>query len=302
MSASASPNKDGTKTFGLFHNLTGSRFDTYGMNRFRTLRYTLLLGIIAGLTFSLALWGYESILFIKAHIAYPWLPVLTGTLLCILFCTLAALLTWLVNRALLGVVFWILAARLIALLATFLPLKITPVLMKFFEPGLNSRLPAYPISETFHTWAWIGTVWLAIFMGILGLLQLTLVESSVPAITAGGRLGAYFIFVPVMILASVLSSNMVNEQMRAPLIATDQLIQFAVDHQNTIVDPAVARQMHLSSLRNISDLINRPHRLFLGQYDEFYSQVGVLIDFEGEWVECSTVSAQPVFCNPISEP
>jgi len=46
-----------------------------------------------------------------------------------------------------------------------------------------------------------GTVWLGIFLLILGLLQLTLVESSVPATTAAGRLAAFFIFVPVMILA-----------------------------------------------------------------------------------------------------
>jgi hypothetical protein len=302
MSDSSSSSKDSTGKPGFFRSRTGSRFQADYPTKARTLRYTLLLGIIAGLTFSLSLWGYECILFIKAHLAYPWLPVLTGTILCILICTLAALLTWLVNRALLGAVFWILAARLIALLATFLPLKIIPALMKFFEPGLNSRLPAYPITGTFQTWAWICTVWLAIFMAILGLLQLTLVESSVPAITSGGRLGAYLIFIPVMILASVLSSNMVNEQMRAPLIGTDELIQFAVEHQNTSVDPAVARQMHLSTVNNISSLINRPRRLFLGQYDEYYSQVAVVVDFDGEWAECSTVSAQPVFCNPAQKP
>jgi hypothetical protein len=228
--------------------------------------------------------------------------MLVGTILCIFACTLAALLTYLVNKALLGAVFWVLAARLIAELATRLPLKIVPALMIFLEPELQSRLPAHLITDTLRTWAGIGTVWLSIFFAILGLLQLTLVESSIPSTTAAGRIMAYFIFIPVMVLASVMSSNMINEQLRAPLIATDKLVQFAIDNQNKSVDPVVARQMHLSAVNTISDQINKPRRLFLGQYDEYYSQVNVLIDFGGEWVNCITASAQPVFCEPISNP
>jgi hypothetical protein len=302
MSDSSSPNQNSSKPFNLFNQRAGSRPGAAGVRNIRTLRYTLLLGVIAGLAFSLALWGYEAILFFQAHVAYPWLPMLVGTILCIIACTLAALLTYLMNKALLGAVFWVLAARVIAELATRLPLKIVPALMIFFEPELQSRLPAHLITDTLRTWAGFGTVWLGIFFAILGLLQLTLVESSVPSTTAAGRIMAYFIFIPVMVLASVMSSNMINEQLRAPLIATDKLVQFAIDNQNKSVDPVVARQMHLSAVNTISNQINKPRRLFLGQYDEYYSQVDVLIDFGGEWVDCTTASAQPVFCTPNSNP
>jgi hypothetical protein len=304
MAVPPSPNqlKPQSSFFSRLNDLTGAKRRGVGVSKNRFLRYTLLLGLIAGLAFSLALWGYESILLIQAHVAYPWIPILVGTSLCILVCMLAALLTWFVNKAVLGLVFWVLASRLIAELAITLPLKITPALMMFFEPGLRARLPVYPMNDTFQTWAGFGTVWLAIFLGILGLLQLTMVESAVPATTSAGRLAPYFVFIPVMVLASVLSSNMINEQLRAPLIATDRLIEFAVDHQNTNVDQATARQMHLSSVSTISGLINRPRRLFLGHYDNYFGQVNVLIDFQGEWVDCTTVSGQPVFCVSISNP
>jgi hypothetical protein len=225
-----------------------------------------------------------------------------GTILVVCITTLAGLLTWLVNRALVGAIFWVLAAWSIAELAISLPLKITPALMVFLEPGLRSSLPDYPMNSTFQTWAGFGTVWLGIFLLILGLLQLTLVESSVPATTAAGRLAAYFIFIPVMVLASVLSSNMINQQMRAPLLNTDNVIQFAINHQNGTVDPAIAREMRMSIVNTIPELLNRPRRLFLGKYDEYFQQVEVLIDFSGTWVDCSTVVGQPVFCNPISNP
>jgi hypothetical protein len=270
--------------------------------RRKTRTYSLWLGIAVGLVFSLSLWAYEAILFIGAHVAYPWISLVVGTVLCVLVGASTALLTLLVNKAILGVVFWVLAAGLIAEIAITLPLKITPFLMKLFEPGLRSRLPVYPITATFKTWAGIGTIWLAIFFAILGLLQLTLVEQAVPAVTSAGRLGPYFIFVPIMALASVMSSDLINSQLRAPLLATNELIQFAVDNQNVTVDPALARQMHLGSVNTISDLINRPRRLFLGHYDPSYWQVEVLIDFDGEWVDCTTANGQPVFCQPIANP
>jgi hypothetical protein len=304
MSASPSPNQVNPKPSILSRSATqvGSKPGKPGAINSRTLRYTLLLGAITGFAFSSALWAYETVLFIQAHVAYPWIPFLAGTILCVIVCTLAALLTCLVNRALMGIIFWVLAARLMAELVIYIPLKIAPRLMIFFEPGLQSRLPGYPINASIRTWGEIGTVGLAIFLGILGLIQLTLVDQAVPATSSAGRLMPYFVFVLVIFLASGMLSDMINQQLRAPLVATNYLIQFAIDHQNTSVDPVIARQMHLSTVDPISDLINRPRRLFLGQYDETFLQVDVLIDFGGEWVDCTTVSNQLVFCKSITNP
>jgi hypothetical protein len=304
MSSFLSPDDPNLKKPGLSHSVTriGSKPRATRVINVRAFRYTLRLGAISGLAFSLALWAYEAILLAQAHIAYPWIPVLIGTVLCVLVCTLAAMLTLLLNRALLGILFWVLAARSIAELALYLPLKIAPSLMIFLEPGLRSWLPVYPINATLQTWAGFGTIWLAIFMGILGLLQLTLVDQGVPATTAAGRLTPYFIFIPVMVIASLMSSNMINEQLRAPLLATDDAIQFAVEHQNISVDPLLARQMHLTTVNDLSDLLGRPRRLFLGKYDGFFSQVDVLIDFNGKWADCTTAYSQPVNCKPVPNP
>ena len=105
-----------------------------------------------------------------------------------------------------------------------------------------------------------------------------------------------------MLLASVMTSNMINQQLRAPLLRTNYLIQYAIDHQNITIDPELARQMHMSSLDLISSLIDRPRRLFLGSYDEYFTQVFVLIDFDGAWAECTTVQTYPVYCKPLPTP
>jgi len=255
-----------------------------------------MLGGITGFAFATALWAYETILLIQAHVAYPWISYLVGTLSFVIVCMLAALLTCLFNRALLGIVFWLLAARLLVELVIYIPLKIAPRLMVFFEPTLQSILPAYPINATLRSWGGLGTLGLGIFLGILGLLQITLVDQAIPSTSAAGHLMPYFVFIPVIFLASVMVSDLINQPLRAPMLATNDLIQFAINHQSISVDPAIARQMHLSTIDPISDLINRPHRLFLGQYDDSFFQVDVLIDFGGAWVDCTTINLQPVFC------
>ena len=298
MSASSAPDQGNPKLSSVSQSTTRFRpkpRTSVAING-KTLRYSLRLGAITGFVLSSAIWAYDTILLIQAHVAYPWLPYLVGTILFALACTLAALLTCLVNKALLGIVFWGLAARLMAVWVITIPLKIVPGLMFILEPGLRSRLPAYPISATFSGWEGLATIELVIFLGLLGLLQLTLVDQAVPAASPAGRLTAYFVFVPVVLLASVMLSDMVNSPLRAPLVATNTLIQFAIDHRNTTVDPTIARQMHLSTIDPVSGLIDRPRRLFLGAYDGSYFQVDVLIDFDGKWVDCTTASLQPVFC------
>lgn len=273
-----------------------SRFGLGAAARGRSFRYSMLLGAVAGLAFSLALWAYEAILLFKAHVAYAWIPVVVGTLLAMLICLSAALLTWVLNRALLGLVFWVVAARLVASLALDIPLRIAPRLMILFEPGLSSRLPVYPMTSTFQTWGWFGTIWLAIFFGILGLLQITLVEQAVPSTSSAGRLIPYFVFVPVMLVASFMSSNMINEQLRAPFIETNAAIQFAIDHPEINVSSTNARDMHFGTIQTLSPALNQSRRLFLGKYDDSYYQVDVLIDFNGTWADCNTANTQPVYC------
>ncbi len=260
------------------------------------LAYSIILGAGTGQAFALFLWGYEMFLLIRAHVAYAWLPGVVGIISCVVICTLAAILTRILKNALLGVVFWVLAAAGIAQLLIAIPIKITPWLIGIFEPGLLAHLPTYVVSESFRFWAGTATIWLAIFFGILGLLQNTLVEGAVPAVRPVGRMTPFLIMIPVMIIASTMTGNIINEQLREPLIAANELIQFGIDHQGETLPIQVARNAHLSALDSVKDLINRPYRIFLGTYDKSFGQVNVLVDFDGEWVDCTMIYSQPVFC------
>jgi len=280
----------------------GDRALMAGPTEGKVRRTTLWFGVVCGMSFSLALWGVEAVSLAMAHVAYAWITPLAGMLLSILTCTLAAVLTYLSNRTLLGLLFWLLAAVVAAELTVALPLRITPWLMKLIEPGLVARLPIYPYNDTVRAWTAGSSLWLAIFFCIFGLLQLTLVEQAALAAAPASRLVPYFVCVPIMLLASVITSNIVNEQLHTPLVMVNQVIQFGVDNRGKTVDVLLARQERLGAIADLSDLIGRPRRLFMGSFNGGYGQAEVLVDFSGTWADCSTVNAQPVYCQILGNP
>ena len=73
--------------------------------------YTLAFGLVAGLVFSLSTWLYEDVLLSHAHVAYAWIPLLLGTIACVFVTTLAANLTWLINKTLFGLFIWLAGSR-----------------------------------------------------------------------------------------------------------------------------------------------------------------------------------------------
>jgi len=302
MSNSPSQNQAGQTRFGVSELFKSLGLATSRPVDVKVQTYTLLFGVVSGLTFSLASWGYEAVVGAQAHIAYAWVSLVVGTVLCTLLTTLAAELTFLANKTLLGIVFWLLAAILTTELSIGLPLKIIPSIMLLFEPGLGAWLPAHPYDDSVKTWILIGFFALGAFFVFCGLLQIVLVERAARSPTPSGRMTPYFFCVTLMVVASLLANNLVNDQLRPPLVATNDLIQFVIDNQGKPVDPIVARNMHLSSLNTISSLLDRPRRLFLGQFNTAYGQVEVLIDFAGTWASCTTIYGEPIYCQPITSP
>jgi uncharacterized membrane protein len=265
--------------------------------------FTLLFGVVSGFTFSLSTWVYEAIIYSQAHVAYAWIPLVVGTVVVVCLTTMAAWLTYLINKTLLGIIFWLMAAGLITELIIALPLRIGPRLMLLFEPGLRDWLPlALPYDDTIKGWIFVGFLSLGFFFAFPGLLQIVLVDQAAYAVTTASRLAPYLFCITVMLLGSFLAGNLVNDQLRTPFTATDAVIKFTLDNQGKTIDPTVARNMHLGSVKAISSLLDNPRRLFLGPIRPASGQVEILIDFSGTWASCTTVYGAPVFCEPISNP
>jgi hypothetical protein len=74
-----------------------------------------------------------------------------------------------------------------------------------------------------------------------------------------------------------------------------------VDHQGQEVDRVEARQMRMSSLRAVQEVIAEPRQLIVGSYDQYLDQIHVLVRFGTTWTDCVVVYNQPSFCKYLEE-
>lgn len=262
----------------------------------------LLYGATVGIIFALVFWGYDAFLLSQAHAAYAWLPLVIGLMFSSVIFTLVALLTYLANKSIVGLIIWVMAARLVIELTIAIPIKITPIVMKILEPELAAWIPSHAYNTTFKVWISMGFLWLAIFSGILGLMQLILVEQIAHVSIPFKRVSPYVLISIIMLIGSLVANNLINEQFRSPILAINGLVNFAVDNKDIDVEPILARQMHLGALGGVRDFLKPSFRLFLGGYDDTFSQVDVLIDFDGKWILCSTVNGTPTYCRMTKFP
>ncbi|MFC2065102.1 hypothetical protein ACFLXB_08410 [Chloroflexota bacterium] len=260
------------------------------------IKTSLFYGVIIGFTYALVYWGYDSLILMNSHVAYAWLQFIIGAICSILIFSLAALLTYLANKSWAGLVFWVLAARLVAELTIAIPLKIVPFIMKLFEPEIAVWIPAHTYSSTTDTWITIAFIGLAIFSGILGLLQIVLVEQAAEAQAQFSQIMPFILSIIIILIGSVMVINLVSERLQPAMVAVDDLISFTIDNKGVEIDPALAREMHYGAIRGVIEHVNTPYRLFLGDYDRTFTQIDIIIDFHGKWITCNTVGGNITYC------
>ena len=71
-------------------------------------------------------------------------------------------------------------------------------------------------------------------------------------------------------------------------------------NKDTEVPKKIAREKHLSAVKDFTDLMDSQRDLTVIAFDRDMGQVDVLVNFNGMWVRCSVIYNQPVFCKRIS--
>jgi hypothetical protein len=257
--------------------------------------FGLIYGLLSGLAFAGAAWGYDACILSGTHVVFPWLKVITGGAACLLIGGCAGWLTARCENGIVAVILWILTAGLFALLTIAVPFLFAPKIMGWLDANLAGRLNYY-IYEGFYSRMVIVFVWIAIMALIVGVVQLPTTEQAVFATSTASRLMPFILSIFIMSVAGTIGDNLIAEPLRSPTVTIDRLIQFAVDTSGVVVDKKLAREMHLGALGPIRDLIHRPRRLVVGGYSGTLEEIYVMVDFDGIWAECHTIYNQATIC------
>ncbi|EKD89021.1 MAG: hypothetical protein ACD_34C00231G0001 [uncultured bacterium] len=258
----------------------------------------LLFGLSAGLAFAVFAWGVDGLVLASAHGAYPWVKFIPGLFISLIGGGLVGWLTIRLQNPVLRLLLWFAFALLLSKLFLWLPIKAAPEIIGWFDDYLGNFLN-YPLYSDFNHIQWIGFTVIALISILCGLLENLLVEQAIFSASS------FSVAVPLIIsfvffcLAGNTIDGLYNRQIRQPIVAVDELIQFAVDNSDKEVSSEMSRAMHLAAVKTIKEFLPLERTLILSNYDQMLGQIDVLVKFNGNWVKCTTVYNQVTFCKLV---
>jgi hypothetical protein len=260
--------------------------------------FGLSYGIVAALAFSIMLWGMNGYESSQAHAFYPWINLAIGTPLAMLICGLAGWLTSRLEKPLFGVLFWMTASAVLAWLSVLVPMVFFPMVVKILNPQLGALL-RYNLFDNAPDMVGVAFAWIVIGGFIIAAIQVPMLETATFSITFFGRTAPHIICGLIMLVNGSVVDSLNSQSLRGPLQGVDTTIQFILDHQGQQVDPKTARDLHVASFRTVQKLVVPERHLIVTSYDALMENVNVLVDFNGQWVECSTITNHPLNCSPV---
>jgi hypothetical protein len=253
-----------------------------------------------GLTFSIFAWGIDSFRLSQIHGLYPWIKFLGGALPCMAIGGLTGWLAAVLDKPVLALLLWAVAASAFAWLTVGLPLQILPRILSWIEPGIRDLLH-YTYYDAFSSRFAVAYAWLVIFISIAGLLQIPLSDSAVFATSIFGKISPMLVTLILMAISGTIVDGLNNELLRSPIDSLNNTVQFALDHRGKEVDLLQARQLHLGALRGIDEFITPERGYIISGYDQYLEHVEVLARFERAWVECGLITNQLITCEKVRD-
>jgi hypothetical protein len=257
-----------------------------------------LFGVLAWLALLVAAWGMDAWSLFRAGAMLPWAKLLAaGVCLLVPF----SLLGWLSVRlkySAIAAVLWLLAGVAFGWLATQLSFRFFPWALARWAPETAGFL-AYRYGAGAATRVVVACVLSALIFFFAGLMLLNLIEGSSRAAYPVGRFLAILAWVSFFALSGSLVDALVNAPLRAPVTTLHNLISFRLSDPGAM-DTEQALLLHASVFNPVEDLLPRSHRMVVTSFDKDVTLVRVLINFQGEWVQCTTIEAQPSYCEPLN--
>ncbi len=266
----------------------------------RKLKFGLLYGLFCGASFVIFTWGIDAFLLFRASATHSFLKFIVGLLLCVPVSMWVGQMTMKHGSHLLGLVLWVMMGLFFSWLVIWLPMDGSRIILRELDPGLAALLR---YGEVNNLWQYRLFVSIPISLAaiVCGLLEINVVEQALLNSSASGIVILAMVGSMLFGIAGSGCDYLVNSTFREPILVVDDLLNFARQNMGQEVPPEVARKKHLSSVRQISDILNYPHQLTLGEYDQFLGQMEVLVRFDQILVQCTTIYGQPANCTRLTD-
>jgi hypothetical protein len=262
-------------------------------------RNSVIYGLLAGVGFALGAWGLDALLLAQASGDLYWLKLALGLPLSMLIGALAGYITGRVDNSLVAVAVWLLAGIGFAFVASHVPFEGLSFLVGLFVPAFAGK-PIYPFVYSAEVRMNLLYVVVGAASALGGLIQLFLVESATRASWSVTRWLTLGLCMPIFAIGGLVADYLITQPLRIPVTVVDELIQQGIQAQTVPVSKDEARQLRLSSLRPLADVLHQPRALMVGEYDPIsFDEVSVIVRFEDAWARCWVINKTPGFCQRL---
>ena len=258
----------------------------------------LFFGFLAGISFAIGAYGIDAVILAFSNGLYPFMRFIPALVLCGMVGALAGLLTGFVDHLLLNALIWGSAGFVFSKITGFLLINLPNLYFEHFYPELLG-MTAYEYNAGIETRLTLVLIIVTVLGVIAGLLYSNLVEESSTSSYHFGRFAPVLIWVIAFIGVAFIGDSILNQPLRSPLKTLDYMIQYQLDHESQGIDDQTLRDLHLRALKSVSDILDRPRKLIIKDYDAMMVTINVLVDFDGTWVSCSMLNSQGGTCKVV---
>ena len=258
--------------------------------------FHLLIGALGSLAYVIFSWGVDGFLLQQHNGSMPWLKLAFGFPTVLLIFLIATSISIRNNNLIIRALTWIAAATILSFTISFLSFQGMEFAWKTVYPNLSDQI-SYTLLETIR-----GRLFVIIVMSnILFFIGGMLVESASEAMFKSSGLIGWVL--PILFClaffggAGYVADANFNFQLRDQIISVNEQISEAALMNSSQMTERQERLIRRFTKLNVQ--LDGPHRLFVSNFDESFTQSVILIDFDGIWASCTSINGLVGNCERI---
>jgi len=259
-------------------------------------RREFILGVSAGLVYTILTWGYDALIINASNGSLAWVKFGIGLLPMMLLFGLIAVISASVNNLIIKMLIWMATATSMGYLTSIITFQGTAWAVKQIFPEVSAYIN-YVTPEDVSGRLFVIIVMTNIFF-IFGGLFIDLASESLQK--ASGILG---MFIPAIIClgffagAGYVADSNLNIELREQIIAVNEQIEVVAKLDLNNLSEREERMIRRFTKLDVD--LKSPRKLLVGNYDMFFSQVEVLINFDGVWTKCLAMDGRVGNCEML---
>jgi len=259
--------------------------------------FNLLIGALGGLAYAIFAWGVDACILQQHNGSMPWLKLAFCFPVVLLIFLIASSISTRNNNLIIRALIWMAAATILSFLISFLSFQGMEFAWKSIYPDHAGQI-SYTLLETIR-----GRLFVIIVMSnILFFIGGMLVESASEAMIKSSGLIGWVL--PILFClaffggAGYVADANFNFQLRDQIIAVNEQISEAAIMNSSQMTERQERLIRRFTKLNVK--LDGQHHLFVGSFDESFTQSVILIDFDGIWASCTSINGVVGNCERIS--